>query len=131
MPKFPGEVAISEKLRMLKTPHLHVVMGNIQQELDRREKKDNVRLAGKASTPREKLLAEIFLCAKHGILLSKSVDETLSEFDRVYAPVNYRRGRPGDNLTPLETMIFQRFDIEALVAVISERALSKTGISNT
>lgn len=107
MPKFPGEAAINEKLKLLKTPHLHIVLGNVQAELDRRERKEDVRLAGtayKEGSERSRMLADAFLFVKHGIIPTES-PRAIADF------LDAHDGK----LLPCEVMFPCKFNIPAFV----------------
>ena len=127
MPQFPGEGAINEKLRLLKTHQLCIVMENIQLELDRRDKKDNVRLAGQAKSHREKLLAEAFLHTKHGMLLSKSKEMIVQELQVLFkGTLAVQELQPlfAKDLTLLELAILERFDLGAFLLLEAVEAVA-------
>jgi len=108
MPQFPGEAVINEKLKLLKTSHLHIVLGNVQGELYRRERKEDVRLAGtayKEGTERSRMLADAFLFVKHDIVPTKS-PRAIADF------LDAHDGK----LLPCEVMFPVKFDIPAFVA---------------
>lgn len=126
MPQFPGEGAINEKLRLLKTHQLCIVMENIQLELDRRERKNDVRLAGQAKSHREKLLAEAFLHAKHGMLLNNPKETVIQELQVLFQGALVAQEQPlfANDLTLLELAILERFDLGAFLLLETVEAVA-------